>query len=286
MSLVFDLLGYRRRWRLLEQLRTPYVSETAPIVVGGCGSSGTTLLRRMLDRHPAVCCGPESTVFLERVSGPEELASRLGFRADQIEGWQCASRSQAEFIDRFQSASLARSGKRVWADKTPENVRRFAFVRRHFPKARLIHMIRDGRDVACSLRSQGWMKVRHRTPSDAAARCAAYWVERVSAGRASRSDPGYIEIRYEQLVRDPEPTLRRLLGFLGLEWSDRVLVHDSNVTHPAAGPAFTTSIGRWRREFTARDCEMVEAVAGDLLTELGYDQDVSFPQPRVEPLRA
>src|SRR5215831_2523771 len=198
MSLVFDLLGYRRRWRLLEQLRTPYVSETAPIVVGGCGSSGTTLLRRMLDRHPAVCCGPESTVFLERVSGPEELASRLGFRADQIEGWQCASRSQAEFIDRFQSASLARSGKRVWADKTPENVRRFAFVRRHFPKARLIHMIRDGRDVACSLRSQGWMKVRHWTPSDAAARCAAYWVERVSAGRASRSDPGYIEIRYEQ----------------------------------------------------------------------------------------
>jgi len=280
MSLVFDLLGYRRRWRVLELLEKPYVSNTAPIVIGGCGSSGTTLLRRMLNRHPMICCGPETTVFLERVSGPEELASRLGFQADQIEGWQRCSRSQAEFIDRFQSACLSRSDKSVWADKTPENVLRFTFVRRHFPRARLVHVVRDGRDVACSLRQQGWMKARYRTESDAVVHCAEYWVERVLAGRAWREDPAYIEIRYEQLVRESEATLRRLLDSAGVQWSDQVLSHDANPAHPASGPAFMTSIGRWRRELTAREIELVEAVAGNLLAELGYDVGTGSPLRR------
>lgn len=270
MSALLEFLGYRRRWQILGQLGAPYVSETAPVVIGGCGSSGTTLLRRMLDRHPAISCGPESTVFLERMTGVHELGPRMGIAPEEIAEWQRASRSQAEFIDRFQAACLARAGKTVWADKTPENVRRFSFARRHFPRAWLVHVIRDGRDVACSLRRQPWMKSRHREASDAVARCAAYWVDRVTVGRAMRSDPRYVKIRYEDLVADPAAALRRLLEFLGLDWSDRLLHAERATDDPAAGPAFTTSVGRWRRDLTEREIETIDGIAGPLLAELGY----------------
>jgi protein-tyrosine sulfotransferase len=223
VSLVFDLLGYRNRWRLLERFGAAYVSETAPIVIGGCGSSGTTLVRRMLNRHPEISCGPESTVFLDRVTGSAELGSRMGFRPSEIEAWQRDSRSQAEFIDLFQAACLARAGKRLWADKTPENIRRLSFVWRHFPGARFIHVIRDGRDVACSLRRQSWMKLEERDSLIALLRCGEYWVDRVAIRRSAQGDPRYIELRYEDLAREPEKALRPILAFLGLDWSDQML---------------------------------------------------------------
>jgi hypothetical protein len=272
VSLVFDLLGYRKRWRLLERFRAVYVSKTAPVLIGGCGSSGTTLVRRMLNRHPQVSCGPESTVFLERITRPAELGTRTGFQPGEIEAWQRASRSQAEFIDLFQAACLARTGKRIWADKTPENIRRLDFLWRHFPAARFIHIIRDGRDVACSLRQQSWMKLGERGSLATLARCGDYWVDRVAIRRSAKSDPRYIELRYEELVREPEKALRPTLEFLGLDWSEQMLSPDAEAGgDPTAGPAFTSSIGRWRKELSAAEIDVLRPVVGDMLRELGYD---------------
>jgi protein-tyrosine sulfotransferase len=286
---LFDLLGYRNRWRVLERLGRDYVSETAPIVIGGCGSSGTTLLRRMLNRHPAIVCGAESTVFLERVTGPAELGPRMGFAPSEIERWQRESRSQAEFIDRFQAACLAHARKSIWADKTPENITRVDFVWRHFPKARFVHMIRDGRDVACSLRRQSWMKLDDRSADDIAARCATYWVERVSTRHRLAGDPRYTELRYEDLVRQPEKTLHALMETLGLEWSDRMHAPDEQDRgDPAAGPAFTSSVGRWRKELSEPEIAAVKSIAGPLLIELGYERNDSWQREtgRVTPASA
>jgi len=144
-------------WKVLAGARAP--SLIAPIVVGGCGSSGTTLLRQMLDRHPAICCGPESTLFLDRTACDAELAARYGFAEAQVRRWRSDSLGKVEFIERFQAACLARSGKMVWAEKTPENVRQFQAIARRFSRARLVHMIRDPRDVVCSLRQADWMKL-------------------------------------------------------------------------------------------------------------------------------
>jgi hypothetical protein len=268
---LFDLLGYRNRWRLLERFGRGYVSETSPIVIGGCGSSGTTLLRRMLNRHPAISCGAESTVFLERVTGPAELGPRMDLPPSEIEQWQRSSRSQAEFIDRFQAACLAQSGKSVWADKTPENIRRLDFIWRHFPRARFVHLIRDGRDVACSLRRQAWMK---RGSGDVIARCGTYWVERVSVRRRFLADPRYSELHYEDLVRDAAGTLQALLRTLGLEWSERVLLPDEGAPGvAAAGAPFTSSVGRWRNELSDSEIATLKAIEGPLLIELGYERD-------------
>ena len=251
-------------------------SSTAPVVIGGCGSSGTTLLRRMLDRHPEVFCGPESTIFLRRMSATSDIVQRFGFEAAQIAAWRRESCTRVEFIERFQAACLARSGKRVWAEKTPENVRAFPQIAARFPQARLIHVIRDGRDVACSLRQAHWMPLEKitggaaRNSPEALDACIRYWAERVRFGRELRRCPRYLEVRYEDLVAAPRETMTRLLGFLGLEFDEQVLQPAAAPSARDDGPVVASSIGRWRREFGQAEAAIVEAQAGGLLRELGY----------------
>lgn len=279
---LYSVLGYRRRWLLLSLFSRKRISSTAPIVIGGSERSGTTLLRVLLGRHPEISCGRESTLFLKRVSGPRDIGPRFDLDADLIERWQRESRSQVEFIERFQASLLASEGKSVWAEKTPENVNRFAFVRRHFPNARLIHIIRDGRDVVCSLRRQSWARLRghHWKSPQALEICADQWASRVLAGRQFAADPLYLELRYEDLVCDPEATLRRVLDFVGLDWSDRLLQPEAAGRDfdeiRARSPVSDCSVGRWRDELSISERELIGERIGYVLVSLGYPADPAW----------
>jgi hypothetical protein len=279
---LYDLLGYRRRWGLLSLASPPYVSETAPIVIGGCPRSGTTLTQALLGCHPQVAAGPESTVFLRRISAAATLDERFGFAPGCVEDLQRRSRSQAEFIDLFQRACLQQSGKPIWSEKTPWNVLRLDFLWRHFPRARFVHVIRDGRDVACSLRRMSWAKITvpDRHSEEALRECAVYWGAHVAAGRRHRHNPGYYEIRYEDLVADPEGEARRLLDFLRLDWDDAVLEAEglhaalTKVGHAESNRPNRTihrdALQRWRVDLSAAQRAVVERSAGAMLARAGY----------------
>jgi protein-tyrosine sulfotransferase len=290
-GLPFVILGYRFWWLIRKPFAARRSACRSIVVVGGAPRSGTTLLRTLLGRHPMIASGPETTVFLRRISSPQDIGQRLGWNPALIATWQRESRSQVEFIERFQRAILEQSGKAIWVEKTPRNAGRFRFVRRNFPHAKLVHIVRDGRDVVCSLRRTPFAKLDH-APAEsvvAAQRCAVQWRASVRAALRFRRDPGYYELRYEDLVRDPEKTLRALIDFLGLAWSDGVLVplrrcvdeSDSNVVDDpdaitAAGEIFASSIGRWRQDLTYADCKVLRLLIGPLLVELGYEDGVTW----------
>ena len=292
---LYELLGYRRRWQVLSGLRRTYRSSLAPVVIGGCGGSGTTLLRACLDAHPEIACGPESTVFLRRVSSQVTLAQRLGMPADLIDDLLRGYPSQAQFIEAFGRAVLQQGGKGVWADKTPENIGRIAFVFRHFPGARFVHVVRDGRDVACSIRHSSWMKLPTalRGAPEGLRRAACYWASRIRAGLAYRSDPRYTEVRYEDLVREPERTLRHLLNFLEVQWSDAVLdrgevgqelnVSERRGLARATGPIYLTSVGRWQTECTASEASLLQSELASELATLGYLSGRAMPRLQLVP---
>jgi len=275
--------------RSILRWRAPFVgagipSAISPIVIGGCGSSGTTLLRRMLDRHPAIFCGPESRLFTPRTGALADLAHRFGFPAAQVQGWHDESPTREEFIERFQAACLAMSGKTVWAEKTPENIREFPTLVQRFPRARLVHVIRDGRDVACSLRDARWLSLEKMTAgadrgsAEALEACVRYWVERVTFGRQLRGHPSYHELRYEDLVADPETTLRGLLAFAGLDFDPAMLAADQGDDARDGRPIFHASAGRWRSDLTAEEGAIVERIAGPLLADLGYARNWAWIQ--------
>jgi hypothetical protein len=298
----FRLLGYRAWWLLHFVTGRRASAAERIVVVGGAARSGTTLLRTALGRHPRVVSGPETTVFLRRITAPRHLGPRLALDPARIERWQFQSRSQVEFIERFHRALLRDPARPVWVEKTPANVFRFGFVGRAFPDARMVHIIRDGRDAVCSLRHQPWAKIPRSIPRDgaeAARRCGMLWAASVRAGLRHRGDPRYHELRYEDLVKRPEPTLRALLAFLDLGWDRRVLdgtqaaalplpgaysddwqddVHRS-LRHDAIAPGraiIGDSLGRWRAELSGDDRLALAHVIADLLVRLGYETDTRW----------
>ena len=276
----------------------PWLSEARPIFVGGCGRSGTTLLRVILNSHPHIACGVESKLIQPRSIKPRDLEQKFDVPRAECARLLDGSRSQAEFTERFLSLYAQRCGKVRWADKTPDNIRHMDYVFEHFPNSRFIHIIRDGRDVMCSLRTHpshtmvNGKKVALHTwnPLDT---CIQRWTETVSLGLALRSDERCHEVRYEDLLVDGERVLRDLFDFLEEPWSDQVLEyyrrddasHDDakNPLHPGIKqPLNQRSVQRWRRDLSREEACQVHRQAGALLAELGYIQDARWVQECAE----
>ncbi len=265
---------------------------TAPIFIGGAGRSGTTLVRVILDSHPHIACGPEFKLtpvvgdFLRKVENElPQISQNYHLPADAV------PHGLRQLLESLLMPYLAQSGKRRIAEKTPHNVAFFPQLHQIFPDSPLIHVIRDGRDVVASLLQMDWRDIATGNPmpitSDVRA-AASYWADIVSRARNAAADPNlaqrYFEIRYEDLVTDPEPILRQLFAFLGEPW-DTTVLHYYEQTHNLAGessreqvsqPLYTRAVGRWRKDLSPEEQAVVKEIAGDLLIDLGYAEDKNW----------
>ena len=279
-----------------------------PFVVGEA-RSGTTLLRVMLDAHPELAIPPESYFVsgLYPFRGRYERGGSFDlprFARDlgslrKFRDWDLpAATLRAAFAEpmpgggypdaiRLLYATYASAhGKPRYGDKSPGYVTRMGVLSRLFPEARFVHIVRDVRAVALSLveMPREWGT---RTVPEGAAR----WRHRVGRGHAEGTALGperYLEVRYEDLVADAEGVLRRVLGFLLLPWDDAVLGYaerapsrvpkGSRAIHPNVGRA-PTAVRDWREQMTREDLEVVEAIAGPLLVDMGYERGAGDPSP-------
>jgi Sulfotransferase family len=237
----------------------------SPIFVGGLQRSGTTLMRQILNSHPHIACGPESKLFrdhrLERIYTdlrtiwPTLLSPHYAFDPHMVDV------VMAGLIHSIFMPYSQKQGKPRWAEKTPNNILVIDTLFALFPAAQFIHMIRDPRDAFCSVRQRAAKDMPHwatKTPE----RTAAEWCRRINCGFAWRARPDrYREVRYEELVTQPEATLRSLFAFLGEPWAASVLENN---------PTFSTSVGRWRSELSDAEVAETEAVAGQTMRALGY----------------
>ena len=188
-----------------------------------------------------------------------------------------------QVVQRVRGLALVRRLRGV--EQTPETGFVLPAALQAFPRATAVHVVRDGRDVVCSLLERGWLSAARSDESDDAklsygvhprfwvepgrreefvhvsdARRAAWaWRRYVTAARAAPNRT--VELRYEELVDDPEAATPPLAHSLG--------VGSSELTDAFAA-AHTNSVGRWRRDLTPEQLADVEAEAGDLLAELGY----------------
>jgi Sulfotransferase family len=272
-----------------------------PFVVG-CGRSGTTVLRLMMNAHPDLAIPPESHFLRYAAEHPRRVApSRLieiALASDRFADWgvdpsvvrsRAAAREPrtlAEAADLLFSAYASVNGKARWGDKTPPYVTCMDALATILPDARFVHLIRDGRDVALSFSS-----VDFGPPKDAVSQ-AYHWLQQVSAGRRSgaRLGPGqYLEMRYEDLVDDPERQLRAVCAFVDLSFEGEMLRFQDTVTqalpperrihHVHAHQPIAKGIRNWRTSMPRTDVGAFEAVAGEFLTALGYEI-AGEPAPR------
>jgi len=270
-----------------------------PVILLGVRRSGTTLLRVMLDRNPALAV-PDESYFVPQLArrhrgtvdhdaflddlrrlptlvewglSPEAVAQRLG-----------PGMTTGEAIASIFEAYAAERGKPRWGDKTPLYMQYLPLLDGLFPAARYVHLIRDGRDASLSFLSvrAGIMTEGWGHPQDAAG-FACQWATEVRAARALGTRVGprrYVEVRYEALVADPGAELGRICCFAGLDYDDGMLgyvgqtdsarkAHQTRLDEPPR-----VGVRDWRTEMASTDRGAFEAVAGDLLDELGYDVSV------------
>ena len=283
----------------------------APFVVG-VGRSGTTLLRLMLDAHPELAIPPETGFAPDvikacrdrRLSADDVLALLRDQRtwgdfdldADELRGRLASVRRRdpGAVLREFYGLYAEGQGKPRWGDKTPAYVKRMPMIGRALPEARFVHVIRDGRDVSLS-RAR---RAARQPPSPA--RAAAIWKTRIERARelAGHLDH-YLEVRYEDLVTDTEPTLRRVAEHIDLPFDPVMLRYHERAPERlaeisrdlpakgtkaersgseraaahalAASPPTSERIATWREAMTSAEVAEFEALAGDLLAELGYE---------------
>lgn len=283
--------------------------EPVPFVVG-MNRSGTTLLRMMLDAHPDLTIPPETHFVPDLIKAARESDATPESALEAMKSareWGDFGFSDEEMLGRlralpeikpgpavrtFYAAYTEEQGKPRWGEKTPTYVQKMKLIQRAIPEARFVHVIRDGRDVALSVLDR---TVRELTAGDVARR----WQKKITKAREDSPNlDHYIEIRYEDLILETEPTLRKVCEFIELPWDDSLLTyHERSADRlkemaralPAEGrakeltverrmathemttkPPSADRVARWRTQMAPEQREEFEAIAGELLNQLGY----------------
>jgi len=247
--------------------------------VAGEMRSGTTWVQRILSAHPEVSCSHEGSFFgrdydheeIPVYTGPVSSLTRVLAVSDEFRVWhelpwntwadgyeEDARNLMRLSIDYFLAKEVARRGRRIVGDKSPQHTENLDEIHEIYPDARIIHVVRDGRDVAVSAMHHWWRLAQDRedgmfelTPEELEIRDACLadregflrsgrsifteerlgqlarrWSHRVTTAR--RVGPnlygeGYLELRYEDLQRGMPTQLRRVFEFLGAHSDPKVI---------------------------------------------------------------
>lgn len=298
-------------------------------IMGGCGSSGTTLLTHLLSLHPEIASGPEFNLFnhyelydfdqfkldhMKKIggkcapSGYIDSAVFMTYREhysltkEQISEWITESQTLYDFMTHVLDHMYTRFSVPYFLEKSPTNVYCFPQLVRLFPQTPIIHVIRDGRDVVCSLMKRGF------NLHGAASR----WLYDTMCGLSVRGSPNYYEVRYEELVHNPDATLAGIYQFIGKDmtvlensghedrsqsvysenWLDRDV--PQIWTSTPSDPISTASIGKYKATLSKQDLAVLGGLTlrsgsvkpgmpevrtfYDLLDHLNYLEENSRPQ--------
>jgi protein-tyrosine sulfotransferase len=260
---------------------------SGPIFIGGAPRSGLTLLRVMLDAHPAISCGPDTGhVALTMTSADFETTLGALHREHFHLETDIVRRNFAQAIAAPMEKRAAALGKMRWADKSAFNILVFERLAQLFPEARFLHVVRDGRDLAASLLERQWRDPSGKLFDQCAslAGAARYWASLVTRGLQAEADPSIagriIRIRYEDLAAKPDEALQQVCAFLG-EPFERQMASIETRRPALAGleleaaerlqrPVDTSAVGRWRRDLRQEDARSVHAAYRPLFETLGY----------------
>ena len=272
------------------------------VFIGGADRSGTTFFGSLLGAHSRCIVTPESQFNTELCrkyeTQPWNPAEARGVlkRHERFRIWELeipedfgeVSRSWPEMmltlVDLYGRRELDKvvPEERIWIDHTPSNLDRMELLRRHYPGAKFLHIVRDGRALAASHRRVWWGQ-------DDPLKMAAFWHRKLACAFANECRfPGEaMTVRYEDLVERTEETLARVTEFLGIGFETQMLAGDglkvpeyTRHQHALVGrPADPTRIASWRRQLSSREIEIFEAEAGEMLEILGYERLYENPRP-------
>jgi hypothetical protein len=256
-----------------------------PVFIVGAARSGTTFLGDCIGRIPEITYHHEPPAT--KAAGRYVYEDLWGFRRSR---W--FFRMVYSWMVRVEG-----DGDLRFSEKTPTNIFLIPFLSKAFPESQFIHIIRDGRDAASSHMHKPWLRAEdawseEREPggylhgpwpkfwvepdrrddfieTSDARRMAWAWRRYTESGLehgAALGPERYHELRYEELVRQPLDEGEKMLDFMGIdkEASRQIFLN-------ATLRADDSSVGTWPSTFYPSELAEIDAEAGDLLRQLGYD---------------
>ncbi len=251
------------------------------VFVYGAMRSGTTVFRLMLDAHPQIG-NPGEMDFLFDFLHPDsshETGWRYDFDAlhgsrifreaglDQPEGL-----TGLDLLDSFLTQLKARTGTDVISINLHNQISKTLQI---MPKARVLHVVRDPRDVARSSIQMGWAGTLYHS--------VQHWVDTErdwDKAKAQISPEQAHDLTYEDLFRDIDSELRKVTEFFGVPFDPNMLGYHENTTY---GPPDVSLTEQWKRKCTAPELEEIESRIVELMQSRGYAP--SQPQTALSGLR-
>lgn len=272
-----------------------------PVFVVGSPRAGTTLLAAMLAAHSRIACGPETQFFSKTrpearraaVADPHwpekavelllaitlsgapvhELFGRP--RAELAAYLDARQPSEQALLEAFTAAHAERLGKPRWAEKTPNHLRYVHTLRALYPRAPIIQIVRDPRDVSRSMRKLPW--------ASSSVLANAYlwraWFEESYA--FFQQDVLSLVVRFEDLLTAPESTLRRICAFIGELYDEQMLDRSASAPHviteqepwkqQVAGPLDPTQTAKWKQHLPPPVVRAIGLVCRRGMEAFGYD---------------
>jgi hypothetical protein len=257
--------------------------KTSPIIIGGCHRSGTSLIRRMLNAHSQIYCGPEVKFFRDFYSDyPRDPLKHLRFihsarhLLPEDDLLDVLGRAFVELHER----AAARAGKSRWADKNPENVLFLSEWHRLLGNDwYFVHVVRNPLDTIASVKEA---RFPFTIPSGFDAQIAFYrrYMEAGLDFEATHPDR-YIRIIYEQLVREPENVISQLMKYLGDRFEPQQIAfqeedHQEGLEDPKIADTasiHSKSVGRWRTLLSSEEIQQIRQNCTDLWRKIDPDEN-------------
>lgn len=273
---------YSEKW-----MNGRYVSTEDPVLIGGAGRSGNTLLSVMLNAHPEVFCGPEYGLLLAQDFSLDKIAANLQYDRRILAEMMHNADNRWMFLERLIRLMKTHHNVSRLVTKKPTYVFDLASIFDAFPNARFVYICRDGRDVAVSMRENaahiglrydatygkdGLLSMKY---------CAESWRTFANAYRSWEKDGRCCVVRYEGLVFEPETVLRELCTFLTIPYQANMLRFyeeglegrpDASRPHHTglSRPLYQEKTYRWRQALSSEQVRTFERYAGGELRHLGY----------------
>ncbi len=278
-----------------------------PIFICGCPRSGTTLFRMLADSHPNLAIAPESSyLFVYKDLVPDFFYGDLSERKDlenlvkdllkiqRIKDWFPAEKNHEDVLKRLDDKVgyaeviavlldiyAEYRGKSRWGDKTPKNLLRIDAVREMFPESKIVVVVRDGRDVALSLRNVDFGRISF----FASALIWNTYMKKLEW--LLNNDENILIVKYENLLDNPEKEMRRFCEYVDEVYDEELikkyLDHSDDVSHSKSkfhGKEINPSNkAKWKKRCKAWELKVFETVNATYLKKYGYELSGLKPYP-------